>query len=142
MADAGFILAPVRSAGKFPAVCYVLLRIAIKALAHYLRRSPVYNCSNHPMQDAIPLRSPSCDGADPEQPESLRRLLESRAFEKPPALRALLTYLWQHRGESISEYAIATEALGRTPGFDARTDATVRVQISRLRQRLEKFYEE
>lgn len=94
------------------------------------------------MQDAIPLRSPSCDGADPEQPESLRRLLESRAFEKTPALRALLTYLWQHRGESISEYAIATEALGRTPGFDARTDATVRVQISRLRQRLEKFYEE
>jgi hypothetical protein len=93
------------------------------------------------MHDAMPLRSPSCDGADPEQPESFKRLLESRAFEKTPALRALLTYLWQHRGESISEYAIATEALGRTPGFDARTDATVRVQISRLRQRLEKFYE-
>jgi hypothetical protein len=94
------------------------------------------------MQEAMPLRSPSCDGADTEQPESFKRLLESRAFEKTPALRALLTYLWRHRGESISEYAIATEALGRTPGFDARTDATVRVQISRLRQRLERFYEE
>src|SRR6185437_12471549 len=106
------------------------------------RQRPVYNWSKHPMHDAMPLRSPSCDGADPEQPESFKRLLESRAFEKTPALRALLTYLWQHRGESISEYAIATEALGRTPGFDARTDATVRVQISRLRQRLEKFYED
>ena len=42
---------------------------------------------------------------------------------------------------SISEYAVATEALGRSPSFDARTDATVRVQISRLRQRLNQFYE-
>jgi hypothetical protein len=93
------------------------------------------------MSNAMPLPSTHF-GAEPEQPESFKRLLESRAFEKTPALRALLTYLWLHRGESISEYAIATEALGRTSGFDARTDATVRVQISRLRQRLEKFYED
>jgi hypothetical protein len=46
------------------------------------------------------------------------------------------------KGKSISEYAIATEALGRSRSFDPKTDATVRVQISRLRQRLEKFYEQ
>jgi hypothetical protein len=100
-----------------------------------------YNYSVQLMSNAMPLPSTRY-GAEPEQPESFKRLLESRAFEKTPALRALLTYLWLHRGESISEYAIATEALGRTPGFDARTDATVRVQSSRLRQRLEKFYED
>jgi hypothetical protein len=69
-------------------------------------------------------------------------VLDSKTFEKTPALRALLEYLWRHRDEAISEYAIATEALGRPASFDARTDATVRVQISRLRQRLEKFCEE
>lgn len=57
-------------------------------------------------------------------------------------MRGLLLYLWRHREEPVSEYAIATEAMGRSPGFDAKTDATVRVQISRLRQRLERYYEE
>jgi hypothetical protein len=74
--------------------------------------------------------------------EALRSLLESRTFEKTPALRSLLLYLWQHRDDAISEYAVAIEALGRPSSFDSRTDATVRVQISRLRQRLERFYED
>ncbi len=75
-------------------------------------------------------------------PESVRCVIESRTFERAPTLRALLVYLWRMRGEAISEYAIATEALGRSASFDAKTDATVRVQISRLRQRLEKFYQQ
>jgi hypothetical protein len=89
-------------------------------------------------------RSPGSAVAASEEggfPEVLAQVLRSRAFEKTPALRALLVFLWQHRDEAISEYAIATEALGRSSLFDARTDATVRVQISRLRQRLERFYE-
>jgi hypothetical protein len=76
-----------------------------------------------------------------ELPDYVRCVVDSHAFEKTPTLRLLLQYLWQHRAEALSEYAIATEALGRPASFDARTDATVRVQISRLRQRLEKFYE-
>jgi hypothetical protein len=74
--------------------------------------------------------------------EALGQVLESRTFERAPALRTLLTYLWDHREETLSEYAIATDALGRSPVFDAKLDATVRVQISRLRQRLEKYYED
>lgn len=74
-------------------------------------------------------------------PDLLERVLKSQTFEKAPALRALLAYLWRNRELPLSEYAIATEALGRSPSFDARTDATVRVQVSRLRQRLERFYE-
>jgi hypothetical protein len=75
-------------------------------------------------------------------PECLLRVLDSRAFEKTPALRSLLAYLWQYRDDAISEYAIGTEALGRNSLFDPKTDATVRVQVSRLRQRLDKYYEE
>ena len=57
-------------------------------------------------------------------------------------MRSLLTYLWSNRHLPVSEYAIATDALGRGSNFDARIDATVRVQIGRLRQRLERFYDE
>jgi hypothetical protein len=41
----------------------------------------------------------------------------------------------------ISEYAVATDALGRRIDFDPKTDASVRVQISRLRRKLKDFYE-
>ena len=56
-------------------------------------------------------------------------------------MRALLVYLWAHQGESISEYAIATEALGRSADFDPKSDSTVRVQVARLRTKLKEFYE-
>ena len=68
-------------------------------------------------------------------------MLVSHAFERTPVLKGLLVYLWKHRGEEFSEYAVATEALGRRPDFDPKVDATVRVEISRLRQRLTQFYE-
>lgn len=93
------------------------------------------------MKEASLLRQPPTSGAD-SMPAALGQVLASKTFEKTPALRALLEYLWRQRDFAVSEYAIATEALGRSPSFDPRIDATVRVQISRLRQRLDKFYEE
>ena len=56
-------------------------------------------------------------------------------------MRALLLYLWEHQGEPISEYAIATEALGRSADFEPKVDSTVRVQVARLRAKLKEFYE-
>ena len=56
-------------------------------------------------------------------------------------MRALLLYLWEHQGESLSEYAIAVEALGRPSDFDPKGDATVRVGISRLRAKIRAFYQ-
>ena len=35
---------------------------------------------------------------------------------------------------------IAVEALGRSPSFDSRSDAIVRVEARRLRDRLESYY--
>ncbi len=84
---------------------------------------------------------PSGDRVQP-LPDCVRLVLESQVFERAPTLRTLLLYLWHNREEPIGEYAIATEALGRGPSFDARIDASVRVQVSRLRQRLEKFYQQ
>jgi hypothetical protein len=75
-------------------------------------------------------------------PEDLQRVLDSRVFEKSAALRRLLFYLWERRSAEINEYAIATEALDRREDFDPRTDAAVRVQIARLRQKLKEFYDE
>ena len=65
----------------------------------------------------------------------------SSTFAKSPTLRKLLLYLWEHRNEPISEYAIATDVFGKRASFDSKSDATVRVQISRLRQKLKEYFE-
>ncbi len=77
----------------------------------------------------------------PEPEADIDALAGSALFKKSPGLRNLLLYLWERRGQSISEYAIGVEALGRRPEFDPRGDATVRVSISRLRQKLREYYE-
>jgi hypothetical protein len=73
--------------------------------------------------------------------ELLRQVADSETFRAAPTMRALLLYLWEHQGEPIGEYAIATEALGRSPDFDPKLDSTVRVQVARLRTKLKEFYE-
>jgi len=72
----------------------------------------------------------------------IRQVAESETFRTAPVMRALLIYLWEHQGQSVSEYAIATEALGRAPSFDPKSDSTVRVQVARLRAKLKEFSED
>lgn len=87
-------------------------------------------------------RSSAPAGAPPQKYEHLiRQVADSDTFHAAPTMRTLLMYLWQHQGESISEYAIATEALGRSADFDPKLDSTVRVQVARLRSKLKEFYE-
>src|SRR5271163_4941454 len=71
----------------------------------------------------------------------LQLILNSAVFEKTGTLRGLLAYLWEHRGQPISEYAVATEALGKRSDFEPKIDASVRVRIARLRQKLDEFYQ-
>ncbi len=87
------------------------------------------------------------DSVSPPEPREDQRLSElvaqvadSETFRPAPTLRALLLYLWTHRADSVSEYAIAVDALGRPPDFDPKGDATVRVTIARLRTKLEEFF--
>jgi hypothetical protein len=84
--------------------------------------------------------SPVEDAISPEALH-LEQILSSRTFGKSETLRTLFRYLWEHRNDKLSEYAIAIDALGRKHDFDSKIDATVRVQILRLRQRLAAYYE-
>lgn len=93
-----------------------------------------------PVNDVVPPQNTSVAEASPSI-DKLRPILESRSFERAETLKRVLVYLWEQRGKNISEYAIATDALGRREDFDPKTDATVRVQVSRLRRKLKEFYE-
>lgn len=81
----------------------------------------------------------------PEMAEAIeahvQRVLQSSHFARAETQRKLLQYLWEHRHENVSEWAIATEALGRSASFDSTTDASVRVHISRLRRKLKDYYQ-
>jgi hypothetical protein len=78
---------------------------------------------------------------DPNDLLKIAPILNSETFERSDTLKKLLVYLWSHRSQEFSEYAIATEALGRRTDFDSKFDASVRVQIARLRQKLKDFYD-
>lgn len=43
-------------------------------------------------------------------------------------------------GRHLKEYAIGRDLMGKPEDYDTRTDASVRVQVGKLRQRLERFY--
>ncbi|HEV8130954.1 MAG TPA: hypothetical protein VGQ81_06865 [Acidobacteriota bacterium] len=59
-------------------------------------------------------------------------------------MRHILEFIVQRsldgRTGEIKEYTIATEVLGRRPDFDPRNDNIVRVQVHRLRKKLEEYY--
>jgi hypothetical protein len=71
----------------------------------------------------------------------VQHLLQSPHFARADTQRKLLQYLWEHRHENVSEYALAIDALGRNSNFDSTTDASVRVHISRLRRKLKDYYQ-
>jgi Malectin domain len=94
----------------------------------------------------------ACSGADSNPAASLRAeqseleaVLKSRTFVRSPNLAAILKYVCQEylegRTDKIKEYNIAVEALGRTQDFDPSHDSAVRVEVSRLRKRLQQYYE-
>jgi hypothetical protein len=90
---------------------------------------------------AMPAKS-AAQGRPREHDDLFRQVAESETFQSAPTMRALLCYLWEHQGEEVSEYAIGTEALGRSADFDPKLDSTARVHIARLRTKLKGFYEQ
>lgn len=74
----------------------------------------------------------------------LKALLASGLFNRAPSLEHLLTYVcekyFEGHGESVKEYNIAVEALGRPSDFDQKKDSIVRVEAFRLRRRLSEYY--
>src|SRR5580765_1801983 len=76
--------------------------------------------------------------------QQVERLTKSHSLHSSESLCRLLRYLAEHTldhpGLALKEYQIATEVLGRPPGFDPQSDSTVRVQAGRLRVKLAEYY--
>lgn len=77
--------------------------------------------------------------------KQLSRVLASSSFQRAQRSGALLRYLVEKtvegRSDHLKEYTVGAEALGRGSSFDTRTDPIVRAEASRLRSRLERYYE-
>lgn len=77
--------------------------------------------------------------------QHLDRILKSDLFAGAPKQRHLLRHLVEKQlqgatGE-LKEYSVGVEVFGRGSDFDPRLDPIVRVEVSRLRTRLQKYYE-
>lgn len=74
----------------------------------------------------------------------LNRILSSPDFANAGKLSAFLKYIVAKsqagQGDQIKEYSIGLEVFGKPESFDPRLDTLVRVQASKLRGRLEKYY--
>ena len=73
----------------------------------------------------------------------LDRVLASAAFADAGRASNFLRFVVLRalaRAGEIKESVIAVEALGRSPSFDSKSDAIVRVEARRLRDRLDCFY--
>ncbi len=81
--------------------------------------------------------------ADPGRVQ-LQRVLRSDTFRNSEGLRHLLAYLGEKSlaapGEDVKEYTIGLEACGKPESYDPQRDASVRVQVGRLRHKLEEYY--
>ncbi len=74
----------------------------------------------------------------------VERILDSNTFRNSEALRRLLRFLADKRlsgeADQLKEYSVGIDALGKPSTYDPRHDSTVRIQVSRLRQKLAEYY--
>jgi hypothetical protein len=89
----------------------------------------------------LPVREPSVS----EVRNELQAVLASRAFRQSRGLAKLLRYVCSkalENAEPITEYTIAVDVLGKSQDFKESKDASVRVEVHRLRKRLAEYYEQ
>ena len=86
-------------------------------------------------------------GIDPvlaEYRSELESVLSSREFVRSPSLAKLLRYLCEKsfsgQIQEIKEFSIATEVFGRDRDFGEKRDSFVRVEVHRLRKKLQHYY--
>jgi TolB-like protein len=76
--------------------------------------------------------------------EQLERILSSQAFANAGRHSRLLKYLVERTlagdGEQLKEYVLGMEVFDRADSYDPRLDSIVRVEVRRLRSRLEGYY--
>jgi eukaryotic-like serine/threonine-protein kinase len=76
--------------------------------------------------------------------DQLERVLSSAVFRKAERSSALLRFIVEQTlnggADRLKEYTLGAEGLGRGESFDPRADPVVRAEASRLRARLEQYY--
>ena len=81
----------------------------------------------------------------PEIGHQAQRILDSEGLRRSGRLRELLLYLLKRASESpdhpVREQDIGNEVYGRRPDYDTSHDTIVRVQVTQLRKKLERYYE-
>ncbi len=69
---------------------------------------------------------------------------QCEAFQRAPVQSRLLNYLYEMavgaRTTALTQRDVALDGLGREESFDETTDSYVRVQVSRLRKTLRRYY--
>src|SRR5262245_29529244 len=89
----------------------------------------------------IPVVDPTLE----QRQSALQAVLESKEFLRATALAKLLKYLcersFQGKLHEIKEFTIATDVYGKDLHFGEKRDSLVRVEVSRLRRRLQRYYE-
>ena len=88
------------------------------------------------------MREPDIPAASVE--EQLAAILASKSFCRSERLRDFLTFVVREtmagRGDQLKEYTIAADVFRRTDSYDPKSDALVRVEARRLRNKLKEYY--
>jgi hypothetical protein len=94
---------------------------------------------------ASPVRTAAEEISRAEKEQALTQVLRSGIVRESTNLYFLLEYLGRKAladgAEPLKEYTIGVEALGKPADYDPRLDATVRVDIGKLRAKLTEFYQ-
>src|SRR5208282_2993282 len=82
--------------------------------------------------------------AESEAREQIQRVLESELFRASELQGRLLRYLAEKslsgEADQLKEYTIGVEGLGKPESYDPRHDSSVRLQASKLRQKILEYY--
>jgi hypothetical protein len=74
----------------------------------------------------------------------IERILRSGTFQRSESMQRLLGYLSEKSlsegADHLKEYAIGLDVFGKCGDYDTRLDSSVRIQVSRLRQKLTEYY--
>ena len=74
----------------------------------------------------------------------VERIFQSKTFRSSDVLRHLLSYLVDASlagtADELKEYTVAVDALGKPTSYDPRQESAVRMQVARLRQKINEYY--
>ena len=88
--------------------------------------------------------SASAEIRDVEKRAALEEVLRSTTFLRASQVRNFLKYICEMefagRGETLHEYLIGVEALGRPTAYSTEDDSSVRRRAYALRQKLDEVY--